>query len=1023
MGGIKAWLLAGVTAAAWAAPSQAQTQDARNLPSFSLGRDSVGQACRAQRVFGDPLARDRRDRAFDIYCGADVQGGASATPIGRAYLFAAGGEQALAGWRTTAQESCAAPRAQAWAPTNAQALESRLCQGETSGEFTGIAGRVANLQLAAQANGRIAAGDVIPVAAPALERAVSVLLGLEAPPPADAAQGPSSALQQQLQAALGGNLGGGGFADFYSLRQLAYENNALWLFAAAEQQFADAVRTHASLWPQDFSGRADLQAERALNLSNQRRTAEARRAFAEARSSAERAKDLLMIAKIQSYEGTAAVNEGDFTRALASLAEARKTLAARRAAAGGKIVSATSAGLASEDVRAALLEAQTWRAESAALRALDPAKSVAAAQTARARLSGIDPVYTAALRIGLAQDEAASLRAANRLDDAAKALADGLALAQAAGQRTRAEANIGIELGALKVARGDAAGALDDYRKAFAILRDQPENRGASPDRAMPYLQLLAERMAAQPNDAQTAEEIFAAFESLVSPAVAQTAAAAAARSLAGPSGSLIRRFQDADRALRQALARQAALPSDANAQARKDAAVAVDAVRIARESLARRVAADFPTYGIIALEQSSLGEVQNALAGNERLLRIALGAQSGVGLLIDKTSVRAFPIKAGEREVTALISRLKEEIELQESVSPSERADDISRQLFDRLFGAARSELLRADAPRRLLVETSGALATLPLGVLLTGPNATGQPRPYFGRRFTLLNPPGMRALVAGRAARPAQPSAPFKGFGDFVAAGSAGALTTREMAQRIIENRKLSSTCLATIDAALQALEPLPATERELKTAAQIMEAAASAITTREKFTTEAVSAAEAIGGARVVMFSTHGVFASDFSARNDALACLPDVGLLTSASPDAKDAFLDLTDILRLNLSATETVILSACDTGNPGSVDPTKTGLVSGGDALSGLARGFLYAGAKSVMVTHWKIPDEATSELMRRFFTAYKEGLPAPEAMQKAQLSLADDPQLDFSNQRFWAAFAIIGAPMAAAPGA
>jgi CHAT domain-containing protein len=78
-------------------------------------------------------------------------------------------------------------------------------------------------------------------------------------------------------------------------------------------------------------------------------------------------------------------------------------------------------------------------------------------------------------------------------------------------------------------------------------------------------------------------------------------------------------------------------------------------------------------------------------------------------------------------------------------------------------------------------------------------------------------------------------------------------------------------------------------------------------------------------------------------------------------------------------------------------------------------LSGLARSFFYAGARSVLVSHWVIPDEDTVALMRAFFERLQAGEAAPEALRAAQLAQiragADDPLQ-------WAALAIVGSPLA-----
>ena len=67
--------------------------------------------------------------------------------------------------------------------------------------------------------------------------------------------------------------------------------------------------------------------------------------------------------------------------------------------------------------------------------------------------------------------------------------------------------------------------------------------------------------------------------------------------------------------------------------------------------------------------------------------------------------------------------------------------------------------------------------------------------------------------------------------------------------------------------------------------------------------------------------------------------------------------------------LNLTSTEWVVLSACNTG---AADGS-------GEGLSGLARGFFFAGAPTLLVSHWSVDDRATQALMTDVFEGYAHG--------------------------------------------
>ncbi len=82
--------------------------------------------------------------------------------------------------------------------------------------------------------------------------------------------------------------------------------------------------------------------------------------------------------------------------------------------------------------------------------------------------------------------------------------------------------------------------------------------------------------------------------------------------------------------------------------------------------------------------------------------------------------------------------------------------------------------------------------------------------------------------------------------------------------------------------------------------------------------------------------------------------------------------------------LNLHGTELVILSACDTG---------TGEIKIGEGVMSLRRAFRIAGAETVLASHWKVSDKATSQLMTEFMRRWRACEPRAQARREAQLAL------------------------------
>ena len=156
------------------------------------------------------------------------------------------------------------------------------------------------------------------------------------------------------------------------------------------------------------------------------------------------------------------------------------------------------------------------------------------------------------------------------------------------------------------------------------------------------------------------------------------------------------------------------------------------------------------------------------------------------------------------------------------------------------------------------------------------------------------------------------------------------------------------------------------------------------------------------------RVLHFATHGLVTAP---RPD---CPARPALVTSFAPDGSDGLLSFREIFDLKLDA-DVVILSACDTaGSATAAVSREAGIATGGNyALDGLVRAFVGAGARSVVASHWPVPDDydATKRLVGGLVGA-QPGQPLAGALEQAQEKLMDDPRT--SHPFYWAAFIILG---------
>jgi CHAT domain-containing protein/Tfp pilus assembly protein PilF len=123
-----------------------------------------------------------------------------------------------------------------------------------------------------------------------------------------------------------------------------------------------------------------------------------------------------------------------------------------------------------------------------------------------------------------------------------------------------------------------------------------------------------------------------------------------------------------------------------------------------------------------------------------------------------------------------------------------------------------------------------------------------------------------------------------------------------------------------------------------------------------------------------------------------------------VFTLNNDSTEDGLLNAYEIYNLRLKAS-LAVLSACKTG---------IGKFSKGEGMMSLARGFLYAGVPSIVMTLWEVEDVAGSEIMFSFYKNLKAGLESDEALTAAKLTYLESADPLQSHPYFWAAFVQIG---------
>ena len=144
-------------------------------------------------------------------------------------------------------------------------------------------------------------------------------------------------------------------------------------------------------------------------------------------------------------------------------------------------------------------------------------------------------------------------------------------------------------------------------------------------------------------------------------------------------------------------------------------------------------------------------------------------------------------------------------------------------------------------------------------------------------------------------------------------------------------------------------------------------------------------------------ILHFATHGLLDPQNPQKSGFFLSMVDEGKRD------ENGFITMEDVYNLRVPVA-LVVLSACRTG---------LGKDVRGEGLIGLTRGFMHAGASSVVASLWKVDDEATAELMKYFYTnMLKKGLPPAEALREAQNTLRQNPQ--WASPHYWAGFTLQG---------
>jgi CHAT domain-containing protein len=352
----------------------------------------------------------------------------------------------------------------------------------------------------------------------------------------------------------------------------------------------------------------------------------------------------------------------------------------------------------------------------------------------------------------------------------------------------------------------------------------------------------------------------------------------------------------------------------------------------------------------------------------------------------------------------------------------PDETAKEARRRVreADEAYWAAAGELsemllgpvAEVLGGRRLLVVSDGALQFLPFAALPV-PGTADEPVPLIVRHEVVHLPSASALGVLRERERGAKTSdrtvavladPVFEGDDPRVASKTAPASQTSAESDEMEE--PATELAESSMQSALRAvgfmqdgqisIPRLVATRREARAIARLAPDRTS-FTALGFDANLATARSPELGRYPIVHFATHGLVNSENPALSGILLSLVD------ESGEPQPGFLTLDDIYDLDLPA-DLVVLSACSTA---------LGKEIRGEGLVGIVRGFLYAGAERVVASLWKVDDNATGELMKRFYRHMLEEKRSPAAaLRQAQIEMWRERE--FRPPFYWAAFVLQG---------
>ena len=405
-----------------------------------------------------------------------------------------------------------------------------------------------------------------------------------------------------------------------------------------------------------------------------------------------------------------------------------------------------------------------------------------------------------------------------------------------------------------------------------------------------------------------------------------------------------------------------------------------------------------FPAYDEISRPTAwDLSRIEsNVLSDDDVLLEYILGAENSYAWTITRnefTSYKLGPqknINQAGRRVYDLLSNsptAASEVELKKATA------ELSRLVI--------APVATSLNKKRIILVADGSLNYIPFQLLL---NASANNEPLIAN-YEIVNVPS--ASILGQLRQEKQQRRPgtkvLAAFGDPVFASNYAQFKDSSAGELLAAaNTETPKWQHAWRDIEVEgdkfdpsSIQPLLYTKRELKNLTDIAGSQSHVVSGFEasRKTLDNLDLSQY----SILHFATHGLLDPKRPEHSGFFLSMID----QAGRP--QDGFITMQDVYRLH-APVDLVVLSACRTG---------LGKDVRGEGLIGLTRGFMYAGASSVVASLWRVDDEATAELMKQFYTnMLQKGMRPAEALRSAQNTLRQNPE--WQSPHFWAGFVLQG---------